>query len=233
MNAVLQIIAKLYPDIFEEEHGGALAQAGRAIVDKIRDDEKYVTRKEAEAFYTALLEVANGKLRGTKQESADECMDLIWWHLGLPEVDATLNAAYVTLGIRSSHGSEEPEMLQLFNDSSHVITPENLRNNIVPIKVDRNSNGTKSDTNVKKVLSLTVTAQQLPSLSQAMACQLVGFIVHSGSATSGHYVAYIQRNGQWKLYNDAAVSYVTLKEVEQTAGQASLYFYHYNYKKAS
>lgn len=37
--------------------------------------------------------------------------------------------------------------------------------------------------------------------------ELTGIIVHLGSSThSGHYVAYIKKNGQWVLYNDRKVT---------------------------
>ncbi|MCU0318223.1 MAG: hypothetical protein MUC61_02675 [Amoebophilaceae bacterium] len=66
MHTLLQIITKLYPDIFEQEHGGALAQIGKAVANNIKDDKNYVTREEAEAFYEALLQVANCQLEGSR-----------------------------------------------------------------------------------------------------------------------------------------------------------------------
>ena len=57
-----------------------------------------------------------------------------------------------------------------------------------------------------------------------MHCRLAGLIVHSGSATEGHYVAYINQNGQWRLYGDARVQKVA-PAAEQEAERAYLYFY--------
>ena len=57
--------------------------------------------------------------------------------------------------------------------------------------------------------------------------RLQGFIVHSGGDTihAGHYMAYIDRSGQWKRYDDACVQKVTQEEVKKAAQQAYLYFY--------
>jgi ubiquitin C-terminal hydrolase len=56
----------------------------------------------------------------------------------------------------------------------------------------------------------------------AMVCRLVGFVVHSGSTTSGYYVTYMRRNRQWRLYDDSVVSQFILQAAEQTAEQAYL-----------
>ena len=70
MNAVLQIIAKFYPDMFAS-HNSDLAKAGQVIVNKIKDDQAYVTKEEAKAFYTPLLQVCNTFNEGA-QEDAQE-----------------------------------------------------------------------------------------------------------------------------------------------------------------
>jgi ubiquitin C-terminal hydrolase len=56
-----------------------------------------------------------------------------------------------------------------------------------------------------------------------MHCWLAGLIVHSESATEGHYVAYINQNGQWRLYGDARVQKVA-PAAEQAAESAYYIF---------
>lgn len=55
--------------------------------------------------------------------------------------------------------------------------------------------------------------------------KLIGFVIHFGTARGGHYVTYIQRAGQWKLYNDAEVINVTAAHATAAAEQGYLYFY--------
>jgi ubiquitin carboxyl-terminal hydrolase 5/13 len=52
--------------------------------------------------------------------------------------------------------------------------------------------------------------------------KLLGFIVHLGASThSGHYVAYLHKDGQWIQFNDRKVS----KSVNPPIGSAYLYFF--------
>ena len=62
MNSCLQIIARLYPDLFSRM-GNDLGRHGQTIVDKITDENsrKYVDRKEARMFYNALLRNYNNE----------------------------------------------------------------------------------------------------------------------------------------------------------------------------
>ncbi len=225
MNSVLQIIAKLYPDIFAGS-ADSLAQAGQVIVKKIRDDQDYVTREEADAFYTAFLAVTPFQ-RGA-QESADECMENIWQQLGLPMIDTDLGSPYITLGLRHPQDDAPRPMSQLLDETAteRRIDPANCLNGIIPVKLNRNENGkTKNNTIVKQALQLTITNRHIPALPQDIHCCLVGFIVHDGSANRGHYFTYIHQNGEWKLYNDAWVRKVTPAQAEQAAEGAYLYFY--------
>jgi Ubiquitin carboxyl-terminal hydrolase len=75
MNAVLQIVAKLYPHVFDEGTD-PLAEAGKSIVAKIKDDRGFVTREEAEVFYRALLSEA-GESAKNRQEDADEYFTIL------------------------------------------------------------------------------------------------------------------------------------------------------------
>jgi uncharacterized UBP type Zn finger protein len=62
MNSCLQIIARLYPDLFSRMNND-LGRHGQTIVDKITDENsrKYVDRTEARAFRNALLESYNNQ----------------------------------------------------------------------------------------------------------------------------------------------------------------------------
>ena len=55
--------------------------------------------------------------------------------------------------------------------------------------------------------------------------ELVGLVVHNESATRGYYLACIQQAGQWKEYNDAKVTSITVDQAEGHARQGYLYFY--------
>ena len=232
MNSVLQIIVKLYPNLFEGSNS-PLAQAGQVIVDKIKDDQDYVTQEEAEAIYTELLNEAGGRFVRGRQESADECMEIIWVHLNFPPVDHVLNTPYITLQLRPARDDAERLMQQLLDDyaGDAAVTPTNFLNQVIPIKLNKLDGNGKSviriNTVVKEPLTLAITRVHIPALTKDLDCQLMGFIVHTGSASGGHYFSYINLAGQWKLYNDSTVKQVTLNEAEQAAEQAYLYFYNY------
>ncbi len=99
LNAVMQVLAKLYPDIFSGKRS-ALAQAGQVIVDKIKEDQDYVTPEEADSFRDTL--VATGwpiDRRGiTSQQDAEEFLThlinqleapkpiILWSQLSVPNI---------------------------------------------------------------------------------------------------------------------------------------------------
>jgi hypothetical protein len=235
MNSVLQIIAKLYPNVFSGQRGN-LARAGQVIVRKIKDDQEYVTIGEAEAFYKAFSSEASPSLFSENgQVSADEFIDNIWNRLGLPTIDNMLGAPYMTLGLRYPIDNGERTMSELLDAyaAAYQIDPAKCLNHIIPIKLNRNddsnpeSPGTaKINTVVQKALELKITQQHIPMLSKKeINYRLNGFIVHSGSGSQGHYFTYINQNGQWKLYDDARVQKVSPAEAKKAAESAYLYFY--------
>jgi uncharacterized UBP type Zn finger protein len=74
--------------------------------------------------------------------------------------------------------------------------------------------------------NLTIKKEYIEGNSQDLQYELVGCIAHHGNTVnSGHYVAYIKEGGQWRLYNDQAVSEVTIAEVEEAAQKAYIFFY--------
>ena len=56
-------------------------------------------------------------------------------------------------------------------------------------------------------------------------CQydLFALTVHHGGLNSGHYIAYVNRDGTWYNFNDEYVSIISLKEV--MSQEAYLLFY--------
>ncbi|XWN35186.1 MAG: ubiquitin carboxyl-terminal hydrolase family protein [Roseivirga sp.] len=85
MNSVLQVIARLYPDIFSRK-SSALAQAGKALVDAIKDHKRDATREEAEAFLDALVATGwpiDGGRRNSQQDP-QELLSHIFDKLGVP-----------------------------------------------------------------------------------------------------------------------------------------------------
>jgi hypothetical protein len=94
VNAVLQIIARCYPDIFSQQSND-LERCGQAIVSKItRSDRKeLVTREEARAFFDALRDSYNqGKpkvdqLSSGQQEDAAQVLNFLLNQGNIQEVE--------------------------------------------------------------------------------------------------------------------------------------------------
>jgi uncharacterized UBP type Zn finger protein len=75
-------------------------------------------------------------------------------------------------------------------------------------------------------LKLVIKKEYIQGGTKDLLYELAGYIVHQGSTgNSGHYVAYIREDGQWRLYNDDKVSEVTVLEAEKAAKEAYIFFY--------
>jgi ubiquitin C-terminal hydrolase len=263
MNAVLQIIAKLYPSAFDGKNQ-PLAKAGQAIVKKIKDDQDYVTREEADAFYTALLAAPSSKFTKGRQEDAQECMVMLFgfYNMAPPYslytriIDPTCSTVYsnwketkdqIYLPIPGDGCTMQTCLVNNFDDEELTGDSQYDYNNTkvdarrqYRLRIDDNKSQfpipiflQKLDTRLEKKhdhirdpfqLTIPITIQH--NGIEALKYTLIGFVHHSGvSADSGHYVAYIQKKGQWKLYNDARVEKVEPAQAEQAAGSAYLYFY--------
>jgi ubiquitin C-terminal hydrolase len=84
----------------------------------------------------------------------------------------------------------------------------------------------KKHDHIRDPFQLTIPIALQYNGIEALKYTLIGFVHHVGdSVNSGHYVAYIQQNGQWKRYNDAWVEKVEPAQAEQAAESAYLYFY--------
>jgi ubiquitin C-terminal hydrolase len=271
MNAGLQIIAKFYPDTFDGKTD-PLAEAGRAIVANIKDDQNPVTSEGAEKFYEALLEnEGKGTLTRNTQEDAEQCFTIllqdnslisscsawermisfnekktirnygVWkseccspaFKIYLPDNEhVTMQACF-----EYNYGDEDLVGENQYRDPYLGVVDairqtrlEINSNSDTPLAVhlvrfiDTNRKNTK---NVTGTLALTVPAGIQYGDTSDLRYRLQGFIVHSGGDTihAGHYMAYIDRSGQWKRYDDACVQKVTQEEVKKAAQQAYLYFY--------
>jgi len=75
MNAVLQVLVRLYPDIFQG-HNDPLALAGQAIAEAIREHKRNATREEAIAFRQPLLD--EKKVKEGTQEDASEVLGYLF-----------------------------------------------------------------------------------------------------------------------------------------------------------
>lgn len=91
MNAVLQIIARIYPDLFSHQRD-VLEHCGQVIVDKLLANEGQVSATEAKAFFHALQGSYNvGKregeqLRAKQQEDAATVLTFLLHKAGIEEI---------------------------------------------------------------------------------------------------------------------------------------------------
>lgn len=74
--------------------------------------------------------------------------------------------------------------------------------------------------------TLHITIKPVPSEDQTIRLDLHGFILHAGdSATSGHYVAYVKRAGEWYKADDQNIIQVSASAAEDKSKEAYLLFY--------
>jgi uncharacterized UBP type Zn finger protein len=94
VNAVLQIIARCYPDIFSQQRND-LERCGQAIVSKITSDayKEPVTREEAKAFFDALRDSYNqgrpkiNQLSSGQQEDATPVLSFLLNQGNIQEIE--------------------------------------------------------------------------------------------------------------------------------------------------
>ena len=279
MNAVLQVVAKLYPHTFEDQ-ADDLDVLGQKIVEKIKNDQAFVTEEEAKKFYVGLQQKANGKLAEGTQEDAEECFKVLvgsrytpsysrWtklesrldntplrvcypWkeeegesgkHYDLlrtyadPDDNSTVSMQLLLMGIYSKgelvgeNRYKDPVLKKKVDAQCQTRLKINSDSNLpLAIQFLRSiGHRAKVTQNVVDTMSLTIPAcmqydpEEPPS--DLHYC-LQAFIVHKGDTShSGHYVAYINRGGKWRLYDDSRVQDITRVEAEKAAEQAYLYFY--------
>lgn len=69
-------------------------------------------------------------------------------------------------------------------------------------------------------MSASTEAKNLENESGPYEYELFSIMIHSGSASGGHYYAYIKEfeNGQWYCFNDQSVSTITGDDIEKSYG---------------
>jgi len=82
---------------------------------------------------------------------------------------------------------------------------------------------TKIQTPVHGTFELTIKPD--PNLNEIIHFDLHGFIVHEGSTNSGHYMAYIKRNGKWYQANDTSITSMNESEAISESKKGYLFFY--------
>lgn len=108
MNSGLQIIARLYPDLFSHMNNNS-GRYGQAIVDKITSENRkeFVTREEAKAFFEALLASYNKhhteQLHHGNQEDGAPVLDFLLHQGNIQEI-----AFYVTKNPVSTDDTHTP-----------------------------------------------------------------------------------------------------------------------------
>jgi ubiquitin C-terminal hydrolase len=84
----------------------------------------------------------------------------------------------------------------------------------------------KITTKVKFPMTLDFTlycGETCIDLQREMRYDLFGVIVHKGTLSGGHYIAFVKRHGQWYIFNDELYEPVTESMVLQQ--EAYLLFY--------
>lgn len=280
MNAVLQIIARIYPDLFSHKRD-VLEHWGQVIVDKLLANEEQVSATEAKAFFHALQSSYNvGKsedeqLHAEQQEDAAPVLTFLLHkasieeigfystkthpnktytptvnttptlstllNITLTETDTSMNDL-VAIRMRGDHVDEahwQDSTGQCVKSSAIVgikLSSANLRkltNQILPIFAQRfnqtdnrnPSTASKITTPITDPFTLTIAPECfIENRGGPYTSSLIGFILHSGTLNSGHYVAYVKRQGKWVEYNNTHITVLNEKPCEE-AQQAYLYFY--------
>lgn len=136
LNSTMQILARLYPDIFDGKTDD-LAKAGKVIVDKIANKQA-ITRREAEALRDQFLKEINetkpearDKLQGGRQEDAQEAFSF-FYDKYLPKSKPFTQVKHVNCDEPSVSGfpilrvnktsNSEWEMLQIPMDGENLAT---------------------------------------------------------------------------------------------------------------
>lgn len=89
-----------------------------------------------------------------------------------------------------------------------------------------NGQGSKIDSHVQIPLVLSMedyVTEKSSMLGNGGTYQLFGIVVHIGSVNTGHYIAYVKKDGMWFKFDDSTVTRVTQEDVLSV--RAYLLFY--------
>lgn len=73
--------------------------------------------------------------------------------------------------------------------------------------------------------TMEITIKPDPNQEDTVQFALEGFILHKGTTTGGHYIAYVKREGKWYEANDSSITECSASDAEQESQQAYLLFY--------
>ena len=250
INSCLQIIARLYPDLFSNM-GNELGRYGQEIVNKItsKDPQTYVTADDARNFSDALLNSYNKhhteQLHHGDQEDAAPVLNFLLQQGKVQEIRFHANSETdetkfstgpcIVVNLESQGTSMDTlvasstERVQLDIDNIRGLT-----NRILPIWVHRFSqtsnqdpdSGAKITTPITNPFTLTIAPEYfIENTAKPYTSSLAGFIYQSGNLNGGHYIAYVRNQaGKWIRYNDETVTELHAAPLED-AQKAYLYFY--------
>ncbi|WP_432466452.1 hypothetical protein [Candidatus Cardinium hertigii] len=92
------------------------------------------------------------------------------------------------------------------------------------VRLNRFLNGKKINDDVPGALNITIKPD--PNLDETIYFDLHGFIVHNGPTySSGHYIAYLKRNGKWYEASDSSITQISPSIAIDKSKQAYLLFY--------
>ncbi|WP_342265636.1 ubiquitin carboxyl-terminal hydrolase family protein [Cardinium endosymbiont of Philonthus spinipes] len=73
--------------------------------------------------------------------------------------------------------------------------------------------------------TMEITIKPDPNKEDTVRFALEGFILHKGTTTGGHYIAYVKRNGKWYEANDSSIKTTEQTDVIDASKEAYLLFY--------
>lgn len=132
----------------------------------------------------------------------------------------------------SEHGSVESAIKCddcSTTDSGSILEEDVLSNNATSSNHQRDSDAQDDDEGIDMTSSSTETKSVLGNDPGPYKYELFSIMIHSGSASGGHYYAYIKEfeNGEWFCFNDQSVSPVSVFNIlfrSNCRFQITLYF---------
>ena len=126
------------------------------------------------------------------------------------------------LSLYSLHGDVSRTMQELLDN---FLSDSNNRGPLVlsellMLDVKRNLTGEKNKTKIKDPLTITIIANEVHTY------KLVAFARHLGNnINSGHYVAYVEKDGQWFECSDTEIKCKDINAVIGSAADSNTYLY--------
>ena len=228
MNAVLQVLVRLYPTV--RFNDAALNTAWDGLKAKIANNQANASEDDAKNIWAAIRGACTAmNLQLGRQEDAAELL------LALEEQQAndviapsitTPNHLPFVRGVTNMQAHLNGYLNTLKPDVTQPSVAAATEGAILQLPLGRFTDaGAKINDDVQQALTLEID-QAYTAGRGTLKYELVAFIEHIGStAKSGHYVAYIKDGQQWYLYNDSSVTKVLKETVIAESCQSYIYFY--------